>query len=186
MRRFSSAEEIIQSGISSVPISSRKGRLTCPPISLRSGCANSNSVSVSVSGVEPGISTTGTLTVSGASITGLFMVSGRFTGPPPLGRSTGELCSPEPIDNRSAGCQPAPQGYVCGDSLGGLHGLLVAPGGGHRHGHLAYPLDHADALGDADGAPRVQRIKEGGGPQKPQSEEGRGGEEEKSRWVAGR
>src|ERR1035438_6562498 len=164
MRRFSSAVEIIQSGISSVPISSRNGRLTWPPTSLRWGCANSSTVSVKVSGVESGISTSATVTVSGASTTGLFTVSGRLTGRPPLGRLTGELCSPGPIDNRSGPrgypCQPAPQRYGCGDSLGGLHGLLVAPGGGDGDGHLAYPLDHADAFGDADGAPRIQRIKE--------------------------
>src|ERR1019366_1497636 len=162
-----SAVGIIQSGISSVPISSRNGRLAWPSTVL-SVCVNSScTVLDTASGNESGKSTTGTLTVSGASTTGLFTMSGRFIGRPPLGRLTGELCSPGPIDNRSAGWQPAPQGWQtdlqgCGDSLGGLHGLLVAPGGGDGDGHLAYPLDHAHALGDADGAPCVQRIKEVG------------------------
>src|SRR5439155_1245481 len=40
--------------------------------------------------------------------------------------------------------------------------LLIGPGFGHRHGHLAHPLDHADALGHADRAPRIQRIKQVG------------------------
>ena len=78
-RRLSSAPGIIQSGISSVPISSRKGRLTC------------------------------------------------------------------------ATSRAAPARL-----------LLIHPGLRHPHRQLAHALDHAHALGDADGAARIERIKEVG------------------------
>ena len=62
-----------------------------------------------------------------------------------------------PISSRKGRLIAATSAAACVTAL-----LLVGPGGGDRDRHLAHALDHADALGDADGAARVQGIKEVG------------------------